>query len=80
MKLTRLEKSSLKFTPFHSFGSLKVADSGLRGKLFDFGLRLQVVCGDGNCFFTSIAHNMLSNCKLWEYCLTSLVGVDGAFA
>lgn len=73
-----LEKSSLKFAPFHSLGCLRSPDSDLRKKLFDFGLRLQVVCGDGNCFFTSIAHNMLSNCKMWEYCLINLVGVPGA--
>ena len=78
MGLTRLEKSSMKFAPFHSLGCSGSRDSHLREKLFDFGLYLQVVSGDGNCFFTSIAHNMLSNCKLWEYCLTTLAGVGEA--
>ena len=78
MGLTRLEKSSLKFAPFHSLGCLGSPDSRLREKLFDFGLCLQVVSGDGNCFFTSIAHNMLSNCKLLEYYLTTLVGIEEA--
>ena len=36
-----------------------------------------MVSSDGNCFFISIAHNMLSNCKVWEY-LTTLAGVEEA--
>ena len=75
MGLTRMQKSSTQFEPFHSTSYTGSPDSNLREKLFDFGLSLQAVQGDGNCFFTSVSVNMLSNCELWKHCLT-LAGAD----
>ena len=70
MGLTRLQKSAIKFEQFHVTQDITSTDSNLRQTLFDYGLRLQAVNGDGNCFFTSIACNMLSNLSVWNQCLT----------
>ena len=72
MGLTRLQKLSKLFQPLYSLGS---PDSHLKEKLFDFGLSLKSVQGDGNCFFTSVSVNLLSNRELWKHSLT-LAGID----
>ena len=80
MGLSRLQKSSSHFQQFHTThvnecGENTEVSTDLRQTLFAYGLRLQPVKGDGNCFFTSIAYNMLSDLRVWDHCL-SLAGTS----
>ena len=80
MGLSRLQKSSSHFQQFHTTnvnecGQSTDVSTDLRQTLFAYGLRLQPVKGDGNCFFTSIAYNMLSDLRVWDHCL-SLAGTS----
>ena len=77
MGLTRLKNSTFQFEEFHAITDWRPCSSNLRQTLYDYGLRFQAVPGDGNCFFTSIALNLLSDMTIWHPSL-SLAGISSS--
>ena len=76
MGLTRLKSRTLHF---EELTYLQVSQTDIDTEIYpdtlhNFGLKLHPVPPNGNCFFTSIAHNMLSDMNRWTKSL-SLAGV-----
>ena len=58
-----VKATKVKFTTHvNECGQSTDVSTDLRQTLFAYGLRLQPVKGDGNCFFT---YNMLSDLRVW---------------
>ena len=82
MGLSRLKQSVMYFTPFHpDLGfttNLSDINTTLKKTLHDNALQFTQVDGDGNCFFTAIALNMVSNPSQWAQTLHMAGWTDGA--
>ncbi len=75
MGLSRLKQSVIHFASFHpdpaSTTKLLDVNTTLRKTLQDNALQFTQVHGDGNCFFTAIALNMVSDRNQWTQTLTT---------
>ena len=77
MGLARLQKCTfdfIEFRPYTASNSSRICEDNLREMLYNYGLRIQPAVPDGNCFFASIALNILSDSQVWNHCLR-LAGV-----
>ena len=76
MGLSRLKKCINQFIHFQpsAITASEQDELNLHQKLSEYGLRFSSMPPDGNCFFNSVAENILANLQTWSHCLT-LAGV-----
>ena len=76
MKLVQLKRAVINFKPFSNTLLLHLGDAAQpkpepqSSRLSDYGLILAPAPRDGNCFFKSVALNLLSESRNWTDTLT----------
>ena len=73
MKLTQLQKAVFSLRPFSATTDTQIALEGnLQRMLSEYGLTCRAVAKDGNCFFMSVALNMMQNIGKWAKVMEDL--------